>query len=238
MPGTKILVLGGTGPAGICLLRELLHRKHEIVVYARSPAKIPEGLSSNPLMEVIQGDLNDTAALSTAVSKSSSIISLLGPNIKDKNIDTALYAKFFTSLFPIMRRHGVRRIFAMGTVSIKQPDDSFSAMRAAVIFTMSTFFSAPYKCVINVAEAFEKEGTGNGIDWTIYRIAQIPGEDDEASWKKDRSESSKDFAGMVGEKGWSMNQKRAALTRWLVDAAESGADKWIGKMPVVAAGTL
>lgn len=43
---------------------------------------------------------------------------------------------------------------------------------------------------------------------------------------------------MVGEKGWSMSQKRAALTRWLVDSAESGADMWIGKMPVVAAGTL
>lgn len=52
MTGTKILVLGGTGPAGICLLRELVHRKHETVVYARNPSKIHEYLASNELLEV------------------------------------------------------------------------------------------------------------------------------------------------------------------------------------------
>ena len=47
-----VLVLGGTGPAGICLLRELLYRDHPTRVYARNPAKIPEDLASNPLLEV------------------------------------------------------------------------------------------------------------------------------------------------------------------------------------------
>ncbi|KAG4437136.1 hypothetical protein IFR05_007398, partial [Cadophora sp. M221] len=51
MAGTKILVLGGTGPAGICLLRELIYRKHELIVYARTPSKIPPDLASNPLLE-------------------------------------------------------------------------------------------------------------------------------------------------------------------------------------------
>jgi len=48
----KILVFGGTGPAGICLLRELLFREHETIAFARNPAKIPEDLASNPLLEV------------------------------------------------------------------------------------------------------------------------------------------------------------------------------------------
>jgi hypothetical protein len=52
MVGSKILVLGGTGPSGICLLRELLYRQHPIIVYARNPSKIPEDLVSNPLLEV------------------------------------------------------------------------------------------------------------------------------------------------------------------------------------------
>ena len=53
MANVKVLVLGGTGPAGICLLRELIHRKYKVVAFARSPSKIPEDLSSNPLIEVI-----------------------------------------------------------------------------------------------------------------------------------------------------------------------------------------
>ena len=52
MAGDKILVLGGTGPAGICVLRELVHRKLPIIVYARSPSKIPPELASNGLVEV------------------------------------------------------------------------------------------------------------------------------------------------------------------------------------------
>lgn len=47
-----VLVLGGTGPAGICLLRELLHRKHKVVAYARTPSKVPEDLAADPLLEV------------------------------------------------------------------------------------------------------------------------------------------------------------------------------------------
>jgi putative NADH-flavin reductase len=52
MAGDKILVFGGTGPAGICLLRELIHRNHDVVVYARNPSKIPADLASNPKLEV------------------------------------------------------------------------------------------------------------------------------------------------------------------------------------------
>lgn len=52
----KIFVLGGTGPAGICLLRELAHRKHESIVYARNPSKIPEDLASSPYLEVSRLD--------------------------------------------------------------------------------------------------------------------------------------------------------------------------------------
>jgi putative NADH-flavin reductase len=52
MAGDKILVLGATGPAGICLLRELLYREHATIAYVRNPSKIPSELVANPLLEV------------------------------------------------------------------------------------------------------------------------------------------------------------------------------------------
>jgi putative NADH-flavin reductase len=52
MTGPKILVLGATGPSGICLLRELLYRNHQTVAYVRNPTKIPADLAANPLLEV------------------------------------------------------------------------------------------------------------------------------------------------------------------------------------------
>lgn len=52
MAGSKILVLGGTGPSGINVVRELAHRKLSAVVYARTPSKIPDDISQSPYIEV------------------------------------------------------------------------------------------------------------------------------------------------------------------------------------------
>jgi hypothetical protein len=52
MAGSKVLVLGATGPAGINVLRELSHRKRSTIAYARNPSKIPEDLISNKYIEV------------------------------------------------------------------------------------------------------------------------------------------------------------------------------------------
>jgi putative NADH-flavin reductase len=52
MAGDRILVLGATGPSGICLLRELLYRHHAAIAYVRNPSKIPSDLYDNPLLEV------------------------------------------------------------------------------------------------------------------------------------------------------------------------------------------
>jgi uncharacterized protein YbjT (DUF2867 family) len=52
MATDTVLVLGATGPLGICVARELLHRNHRTIAYVRSPEKIPDELKSNPLLEV------------------------------------------------------------------------------------------------------------------------------------------------------------------------------------------
>lgn len=52
MAGNKVLVLGATGPAGICVLRELLHCKVATLAFCRSPRKIPKDLADNALLEV------------------------------------------------------------------------------------------------------------------------------------------------------------------------------------------
>ncbi|KAM7212120.1 hypothetical protein V8F06_012483 [Rhypophila decipiens] len=234
MPKGKILVFGATGPAGICLLRELLFREHPIVVFARNPSKIPGDLTKNPLLETVKGELIDTDALSTALSlHPSAIISLLGPNSLS-GIDPELYSNFYRSLFPLMRTHGIRRIFAMGTLSISDEADSFSLARSAMVAVVRTIANSAYRTVINISQVFAKEA-GERIDWTVFRIAMIPGESDEASWKGDR-EDGEVFEGYVGEKGWSLSQKRGALARWLVDAVEDEKlkEKWIGKMPFVS----
>ncbi|KAH8197767.1 hypothetical protein TruAng_008056 [Truncatella angustata] len=223
---SKILVLGGTGPAGLCLLRELAYRNHATIVYARTPSKIPPELASSPLIEILQGELQDRLTLSTAVADCSTIISLLGPNINDKNIDPNIFAEFYiTCLFPLMREYRVRRIFAMGTLSIKRDMDSWTIGSAVAVAFVRLFASGVFQTMQNIANAFDKQA--HDIDWTVFRITSIPGGSDEASWKIDRNDG-KPFTGWIGDKGWTFSQKRAALTKWLVDAVEDGEADWIG----------
>ncbi|KAL4867626.1 hypothetical protein BDV12DRAFT_186556 [Aspergillus spectabilis] len=218
MVGSKILVLGGTGPTGICLLRELLYRKQDTIVYARNPSKIPEDLASNTLLEVVKGEMDDLDSLSPAITKSRVIISLLGPNIIDRTMSPALFAGIYkSSVFPLMREHGVRRIFAMGTISIFRPEDHWSLARSAMIALVRIVANSAYWNIINIADAFDNHA--DGLDWTVYRIARIPGRDDEESWRKDR-EDGEAFVGWVNENGWTISQRRGALARWLADGAE------------------
>jgi hypothetical protein len=85
-----------------------------------------------------------------------------------------------------MREHGVRRIFAMSTISRWQPDDSFSALRWLLVSLVYVVAHGAWKTVRGIARTFEEQG--EGVDWTVYRIAGIPGGSDEKSWREDRED--------------------------------------------------
>ncbi|KAI0118819.1 hypothetical protein GGR51DRAFT_497778 [Nemania sp. FL0031] len=231
MAGSKVLVLGGTGPAGLCLLRELASRQQHAIVYARNVSKIPSDLAANEFLEILQGEIDDLDSLSRAIAQCSSVLSLLGPHLTDRIANSSLYADMYRNIFTLMRQHGVRRILAMGTPSIQRPEDSWTIIQPIIVLFVRTLHSSVYRNIINVANAFERDATG--LDWTVFRIGQILGESDELSWKADR-EAGEPFVGQIGEKGWSLPLKRGLLARWLADAAAGRADDWIGKCRLLA----
>jgi hypothetical protein len=166
------------------------------------------------------------------MAKCSAVISLLGPDINNTKIDPELYPKLYNqNVLPAMRAHSVKRIFVMGTVSIKHQDDIWTIFQPMVLVFMKLFASAIYQNMTRLADLFQN--TAEDLDWTIFRIAQIPGESDEISWKADR-ETGEVFVGNVGQTGWTSSIKRAALARWLVDTYESGSSDWVHKMPAVS----
>ncbi|KAK1836104.1 hypothetical protein QBC39DRAFT_378225 [Podospora conica] len=230
----KILVLGGTGPAGILLIRELLHRNHPTLILARTPSKIPASLLSNPLLTTIAAPLTDLAALSTAVSQSHAVLSLLGPSVQSPPADPTVFADFYRHLLAAMRAHGVRRILAMGTVSISDPMDSWSVLRAGMVGAVRMVAGGAYRSILGIGGVFSgEEAVAEGVDWTVFRIGGIFGEEGEEAWRADR-EDGETYAGPVGGEGWTWWQKRAALGRWLVDQIEGGGEEWVGKMPAVS----
>jgi nucleoside-diphosphate-sugar epimerase len=180
--------------------------------------------------QVVKGELTDKDALSGAVAQSAVVVSLLGPNTI-RGINPEIYFDFYKELFQQMRAHAVRRIFAMSTLSYSVPEDRSSLKRGLLVALVRTVVPLGYQTVHRLCQAFLEHA--EGLDWTIFRIAGIPGGSDEASWRQDR-EDGEAFEGWVGEEGWCTSQRRGALARWLVDAVEDGKPQWIGKMPAVS----
>jgi hypothetical protein len=53
--------------------------------------------------------MEDTASLSAVIAKAYMIVSLLGPN---QMLGPMPYPEYYSSIFPMMREHGVKRIMA------------------------------------------------------------------------------------------------------------------------------
>lgn len=184
--------------------------------------------------QVVKGEMSDINALSNAVSNCNTIISFLGPAFHAKLARTTEYADYYRALFTLMREHGVRRIFAMGTISMHQDEDRSSFARFAIEWMVRIIANKPYHNVISIQRLFEDKEATRDIDWTVFRICNISGAgEDKEVWARD-GEDGDIYVGPVGAAGWSHSQKRVRLARWLVDAAEDGATEWIGRMPAVS----
>lgn len=168
------------------------------------------------------------------MSQCTAVISLLGPNVGSmKGLTPTLYADIYASvIFPLMRQHSVRRILVMNTISVYQPTDERSFIRWLVQWLIWLFVGTAQKNMYAIQALLEDQEQSKDIDWIAFRLGFIPGGCDKQSWRKDRE--GEVFAGNVGAQGWSSAIKRGLLAKWLVDAAEGGAQEWVHHMPAVS----
>ncbi|KAL5370980.1 hypothetical protein DPSP01_014560 [Paraphaeosphaeria sporulosa] len=231
MAGDKILVFGATGPAGICLLRDLLHRKLPALAYCQSPSKIPEELTSNPLLEIVRGDMSQREAISGAVAKSRAIVSLLGPSSTRQPKNTE-FADYYRTIVPLMKEHGVHRILALGTQAMYQPEDQSSISRALMSTLIKVVASGAYHNILAIQDYFENMND-TSIEWIVFRVGNLSGTSDRSTWLADR-ESGKAFEGPVGAPGFTSGINRSIMAYWLVDVVTANPAKWVRQMPALS----
>jgi hypothetical protein len=185
--------------------------------------------------------MDATAELSTAISKCTTILSLLGPSTSDISqafhpFQVPPFVSYYETILGLMRQHAVRRIFAMSTISYPEPEgrDQPSWLSSLMVWAIYLFVHSAYTAVTGIAETFRQHGTGGDVDWTVFRLAGTPGSSDERSWLHDRGGDWPVAGTYVGSAAWQPWTRRGALARWLTDCAESGAPELVGKMPAVS----
>ncbi|KAF9817471.1 hypothetical protein IEO21_03428 [Rhodonia placenta] len=214
----KLLILGGTGPAGIKLVEEALAHGHTVVVYARSPGKLLESISQNAAVTVIEGQLTDVENVIRALEGVDAILSALGPGASHPGNTPLAHA--YELLIAAMKQHGVKRLIALGTASIKDGSDKFSLAYTAMITGVSLFAHSAYKDIVAIGETIR--GQGKELDWTIARVPILTNND-----------TREVVAGYVGDGVTKTTLSRAGFAAFMVEELEK--NEWVKKAPLITA---
>ncbi|KAI5900686.1 NAD(P)-binding protein [Schizophyllum commune H4-8] len=219
---TRLLILGSTGPSGLELVRTALNDIPDVqlVLYVRSPQKLPEEIKSNPAVTVVEGTLEDTAALERALEGVDAILSALGATGPSHPKNTPI-AKFYSRLMKLMRERGIKRFLVLATPSAPDPEnDRFSFGYKAMVLSIYLLINPAYKECHTLGEML-RGPEGKDIEWTMVRVPYLSHED--------RTDT---VAGYVGDRRLGLKLSRKGFAQFMVDELKNR--QWVRKMPVVS----
>ncbi|KAI0932693.1 hypothetical protein AcW1_000258 [Taiwanofungus camphoratus] len=217
----RLLVLGGTGAVGIQLIQEALVASHYVVVYARSPQKLPESITAHSSVTIIEGELTDADKLSHAIDGVHAVLSALGPAVKSGPFhpgDTPL-AHAYASVIGLMKERGVTRLIALGTPSMKDEHDRFSLQFSFLVSGVALFAYNAYKDVVAIGEVIRAQG--GDMEWTIARVPLL-----------NDGDSRSVIAGYVGDGKTKATLARVGFAAFVIRELEE--NEWCRKAPLIS----
>jgi len=179
--------------------------------------------------QVVSGTLDNTPATTESISAilgslgpQGAVISLLGPSLSNAPWPSPIPTFYEAVLLPLMRQAGVKRVLASATVSFIDDTDGSSWSQWFMVQAIKLIQKAAWQTMVAIGTLFKHSGAAEGLDWTVFRVAGIPGGDDEESWRKGREQGKGVYAGGTAApgSGWTMQLNRARLARWVVDCVE------------------
>ncbi|KAK2461701.1 hypothetical protein APHAL10511_006164 [Amanita phalloides] len=206
------------GPSGILLVRKCLesYSNATLVLYVRSPRKLPRDIVENPAVVVIEGQLDDIDAVARALQGVEVVLSALGPTGPIYPSDTPL-GRGYSSIISVMQQQQVQRLICLGTASIRDPSDRPSFKFGLIISGVRTLAYNAYKDMVAIGDAVRS----TDLDWTIVRVPFLT------------SGACVDVvAGYVGDGEDSAFLSRAGFAGFVV--SEIGKREWIRKAPLVS----
>ncbi|KAJ3822316.1 NAD-P-binding protein [Lentinula raphanica] len=219
----RVLILGATGPVGISLSQEILSSIQDstLVLFVRSPQKVPDDLSSNSRVTVITGQLTDIESLTKAMEGVDAVCSALGPSVKKVPFHPSgePLAHAYEGVIDVMKKHGVKRLFALGTASIPAPEDKSDVTFAALVTGISVFARTAYKDMVAIGETIKKQ---DDLDWIIVRVPLL-------NDKPNRNV----IAGFIGDGFVNTGLSRIAFAVFVVAQLNNTQSTWIKKAPMV-----
>ena len=160
----KLTIFGGTGGVGRRLIPMALDAGHTVTAYARNPANLPRAGE----LTVVEGELDDEAAIEGAVEGADAVLSALGARSNTPD-QPEIFAAAAGRITAAMERAGVRRLVAISGAGVIAPGDHVTLGRRAIGFILGLVAK-------HVAEAKEREYeviTATDLEWVLVRPPRI-----------------------------------------------------------------
>lgn len=161
----KVLLFGATGRIGSHIRDQARAEGHELLLFARDPAKL------GPLHDgevAVAGDIGDAVRVRAAVAGVDAVISALGPTSNGAD-QVPLFENFARVLVDAMKAHGVRRLVAISGGAVEVPGER-KPLAARIASKVVRVF------VGNVVAAKQREFDvvyASDRDWVIPRAARV-----------------------------------------------------------------
>jgi uncharacterized protein YbjT (DUF2867 family) len=151
----RITVFGATGRMGHLLVRQALDAGHAVTAYARNPERLR---IDHPNLSVLAGQLDNDEAILAAVQRADAVIEGVGSASDGTR-----------RIVAAMDKSGVRRLVAVSTCSVPDPQDLPDAKFKVLVRFVKTAAPTPYQEVRRAAEIVR----ASGLDWTLVRVARL-----------------------------------------------------------------
>ena len=170
-----VAVTGATGFAGRPAIAELLKRGHRVTALVRNPARA----ALPPVVNIVEGDLLNGAALAALVQGADAVLHLAGAIAAANPGDYFKYNSFPTRvLAEAARRAGVKRFVHVSSLAARQPElSAYGASKRAGEDALQPFASALQLLVLRPPAIYGPgdRGTLPLIKELTHPIALIPG---------------------------------------------------------------
>lgn len=165
----RIAILGAGGRTGVHLVRRALEAGHEVVAFARTPAKLGVVHERLAVRTVDLASADAESALAEGLAGADAALSALGPDAPGR---PAVMAAAAGRLVAAAKRAGVRRLVWMTGAGVALKGDPPSFIRSVVRGIMKLAAGA----VLADSEAAALAIAASGLDWTLVRAPMLSDE--------------------------------------------------------------